>query len=174
MAKTKGQKKAILKNLNEKMAKAKSIVFASFNALGVKENEELRRQLRAENGEYAVVKKTLLGLAFKENNIIDVKMEDKTGGLAAVFGYGDEIMPAKVVDKFRKGREDKISFLGAILDNKFVSGEDVYALAKLPGKQELLAKVVGTINAPVFGFVNALAGNIRNLVYALKAIEEKK
>jgi len=67
-----------------------------------------------------------------------------------------------------------VSFLGGILEGKFLSKEEVLALAKLPSKQELYAKVVGSLNAPISGFVNVLAGNIRGLVNVLKAIEEKK
>ena len=70
--------------------------------------------------------------------------------------------------------ENKIDFLGGILENKFINATQVADLAKLPSKQELYAKIVGSINAPVSGFVNALAGNLKNLVYALSAIKDKK
>jgi len=174
MAKTKEQKKQILQDLTEKINKAKSIIFTSFNALGVKENEELRNKLRAENSEYFVIKKTLLNLALKDINIKDLDVKKLEGQIAVVFGYDDEVAPARVVGDFRKKNEDKINFVGGILEGKLLLKDEVTALAKLPGKQELYAKLVGSINAPVFGFVNALAGNLRNLVCVLKAIEEKK
>ncbi|PIV52072.1 50S ribosomal protein L10, partial [Candidatus Falkowbacteria bacterium CG02_land_8_20_14_3_00_36_14] len=68
----------------------------------------------------------------------------------------------------------KIDFLGGILENKFISAEEVSNLAKLPSKQELYAKIVGSIKSPLRGLVNALSGNFRNLVYVLKAIAESK
>lgn len=174
MAKTKEQKKEIIKNLKDKISQSKSIVFTSFKGLGVKENQDLRQKLKAENSEYFVAKKTLMDLAFKDSKIDGLSPRELEGQVAVVFGYEDEVAPAKIVHEFQKSNEDKIEFLGGILEGKFLGAEEVGELAKLPSKQELYAKVVGSINAPVSGFVNALAGNLRNLVYVLKAVEENK
>lgn len=179
MPKSKLQKQETLRDLAEKISKAKSVVFAKFNKLGVKENEELRRELKKEGSEYFVAKKTLIGLAFKDSKIEGLDVKNFDGQVAAVFGYNDEVAPAKIVDKFSKNhkgdkKEEKIEFVGGILENKFIDAISVKNLAGLPSKQELYAKIVGSINAPVSGFVNVLAGNLRKFIYALKAIEEKK
>lgn len=174
MAKTKKQKREILTNLKEKVSRAKSIVFAHFSGISAKESEELRIGLKKEKGEYYVAKKTLLKIALDEQKFGEVNMGEAGGQMAVIFGYEDEVAPAKIVDKFIKGRENKLAFVGGVLENKFISAAEVKVLAALPGRQELYAKIVGSINAPVSGFVNALAGNLRNLVYVLKAIEEKK
>jgi len=174
MPKSKIQKQEILRNLTERIKKSKSIVFTGFNALGVHDNEELRDKLRQENGEYYVAKKTLLERALKEQGIENLDTKTLDGKLAVIFSYNDEVSPAKVVDNFRKDKEDKIFFLGGILEGKLLSKTEVEALAKLPSKQELLSRLVGSLNAPVSGFVNVLAGNLRGLVTVLKAIEEKK
>ena len=174
MPKTKIQKQEILRSLETKIEKSKSIVFAGFNALGVKDNEELRNKLRTENGEYFVAKKTLMNLAFKNQGIEDLNARGFDGKVAAIFSYEDQVAPVKAVSTFAKGKEDKIFFLGGLLDGKILSKEEVVALAQLPSKTELYAKLVGSLNAPISGFVNALSGNLRNLVYVLKAIEEKK
>jgi large subunit ribosomal protein L10 len=174
MPKTKAQKKVILEGLDKKVQSAKSVIFAKFAKLGVKENEDLRHRLKAEGGEYYVAKKTLLNLAFqKDQPEIDFRAMD--GQVAAIFGYQDEAAPAKIVDTFRKElEEEKIFFLGGILENKFIPAEMVEKLAKLPSKKELYAKLLGSLNSPVSGFVNVLAGNLRGLVGVLKAIGEKK
>jgi len=176
MPKTKEQKRTILKELTNKIDKAKSIIFAKYNGLTVKDNEELRTKLRQENSEYYVAKKTLFGLALKDKAIAGLDVKNFDGQVAAIFGYTDEVAPAKIVAEFKKDKEkaDKIDFVGGILENKFINAAEVMSLAKLPSKQELYAKLVGSINAPVSGFVNALAGNIRNFVQVLKAIEGKK
>ncbi len=176
MPKSKIQKQDILANLTEKVKKSKSVVFAGFNALGVKDNEALRAKLRAENSEYYVAKKTLLNRAFKDSNIEGLNARGFDGKIATIFSYEDEVAPAKILGEFRKDKEkaDKIFFLGGILENKLISKEQVEALSQLPSKQELYAKLVGSMNAPVSGFVNALAGNLRNIVGVLKAISEKK
>lgn len=175
MPKSKIQKQEILRNLEEKIKKSKSVVFAGFNALTVKDNENLRAQLRQENSEYYVAKKTLMNIAFKDQ-IEGLNVRDLVGKLAAIFSYEDEVAPAKIIGNFRKDKEkqERVFFLGGILENKLLSKEEVEALSKLPSKTELYAKLVGSLNAPISGFVNALAGNLRNLVYVLKAIEEKK
>lgn len=176
MPKTKQQKQEILQNLKEKIGKAKSIVFAGFNSLGVQDNEELRNKLREEHGEYYVAKKTLLERALKEEKIEDVNAKDFEGKVAAIFSYEDEVSAAKIIGEFKKDKEktDKISFISGILENKILSKEEVESLSKIPSKQELYGKLVGSLNSPVSGFVNVLGGNLRNLVGVLKAVSEKK
>ena len=174
MPKNKIQKQEIFRNLNEKLKKSKSLVFAGFNALGVKDNEALRAKLRAEKSEYYVAKKTLINRALQENKL-DINVRDFDGKVAVLFSYEDEVAPAKILGTFRKDKdkEGKIFFLGGLLEGKILSKAEVEALAQLPSKTELYAKVVGSLNAPISGFVNALAGNLKNLVYVLKAIETK-
>jgi large subunit ribosomal protein L10 len=174
MPKSKLQKQEMLRDLTEKIGKAKSIYFAKYVALGVKDNEQLRRDLKAENGEYYSAKKTLLDIALKDKKIEGLNVRSLEGQIAAIFAYGDEVMPAKIVDKFKEKNADKISFVGGILDNRFYNATEVETLAKLPGKTELYAQMVGSLNAPISGFVNVMAGNLRGLVTVLKAVEEKK
>lgn len=174
MAKTKAQKKDIMENLEKKIDNAKSIVFTNFDKLSVEENNEIRNRLKEENSEYFVAKKTLLGLALNKKDIKDVNVKSFEGRVAAIFGYEDEVAPAKIINDFRKKMEDKLNFLGGVMEGKSLDKEQVSALAELPSKPELYAKIVGSLNAPISGFVNAMAGNLRNLVYVLKAIEEKK
>ena len=174
MSKTKLQKQEIIRNITERVKKSKSLVFVKFNQLGVIENEELRNELKKEGGEYLATKKTLLNVSLKNNNLEAVDTDSFDGQVATIFGYEDEVAPAKIVDKFIDKNKEKMEFIGGVLEDKFIAREQVATLAKLPSKQELYAKLVGSINAPVSGFVNALAGNLRGLVGVLKAIEEKK
>lgn len=173
MPKNKEQKRDILADLKDKISRSKSIVFTTFDALEVKDNEELRKNLKKENGEYFVSKKTLMSIAFKDKEFAGLDIKSLPGKVAAVFAYDDEISPAKVVFNFKKNKEGKISFVGGVLDGKFIGASEVESLAQLPSKHELYAKLVGSLNAPVSGFVNVLAGNIRGLVNVLKAINEK-
>jgi large subunit ribosomal protein L10 len=176
MPKSKEQKQEILQNLKEKMESSKSIVFTGFNALGVKDNEELRSKLKEQNSEYYVAKKSLFDKALKDSNLDLVSVKEFEGKIAGIFSYEDEVAGAKIIGEFKKDKEksDKVVFLGGILENKLLNSDEVDSLSKLPSKQELYAKVVGSINAPVSGFVNVLAGNLRGLVNVLKAVSEKK
>ena len=175
MPKNKIQKQEIFRDLKEKIKKSKSVVFAGFNGLGVKDNEVLRSKLREENSEYYVAKKTLLSLALKDNNI-ELGAQDLEGKVAAIFSYEDEVASARVLGNFLKDKEkvDKVFFLGGILEGRFIGKDQVIALSKLPSREGLYGQLVGTLNAPISGFVNVLAGNVRGLVTALQAISEKK
>ncbi len=174
MAKTKGQKQEIVRDLAAKLDRAKSVVFARFSGLKVTDNESLRGQLRTEDSEYYVAKKTLLNRVLADKGLDGFNARVEEGQMAAIFGYSDEVAPARVLSKFIKDHEEQVKFVGGMLEGKFLTAAEVKALADLPTKQELYAKLVGSINAPVSGFVNALAGNLRNLVGVLSAIQEKK
>jgi len=93
--------------------------------------------------------------------------------ILTTVGYNDEVAAAKLIADFAKGREG-IEVVGGLLEGSFVDASAINQLSSLPSREELLAKLVGSINMPVSGFVNVLAGNLRGLVYALNAIKESK
>ncbi len=173
MAKTRQQKEEAVKVLTEKIKQAKSLVFVNFDGLKVKEIEELRKQCRAENVGYLVAKKTLMKKAFKDAGLEEIDPKTFKKEAATVFGYEDEVAPARIVESFAKNHEALKAF-GGVLENKFVDRGKIIELARLPSKIELLAKVVGSIKAPISGLVNVLSGNLRNLVYILNAIKDSK
>lgn len=169
---TREQKKNIVKDLADKFKKAKAVVFSDFKGLAVKDMTSLRRELRQEGISFDVVKKTLINVALKDAGIeADVKKLE--GQIAVAVSGKDEVAAAKIIAKASKVNEN-LKIAGGFLGTKELSVEEIKALAKLPSKEELLGKLVGTLNAPVSGFVNVLAGNLRGLVTALKAISEKK
>jgi len=93
--------------------------------------------------------------------------------VATFMALGDEVSAARIVNNFSKTHEI-LQVFGGVLEGKFISVAMVKSLANLPSKQELLAKLVGSINAPVSGFVNVLAGNLRGLVGVLNNIAKSK
>jgi large subunit ribosomal protein L10 len=173
MSITRQQKEETIKNLSDKFSKAKSIVFLGFQGLTVKEDKELRSKLRSENIDYKVSRKTLIRRSLKEIKIEGVDDISLDGPVGTAIGYEDEIAPARLANEFAKTNK-KLQLLGGFISNKYASAKEIKALALLPGKVQLRAQLVGTINAPISGFVNVLAGNIRGLVTVLKAIEDRK
>ena len=173
MAKTKDQKKVEVTNLTKKFKEAKGVVFVDYKGLTVKEVEELRKELRANEVDHYVAKKTLANIALKEAGNKDVDTRSMEGQLAIGFGKEDEIMPARLLHKFAKTHKS-LKLLGGIVENEYLGDKEIISLALMPSKQELLAKVVGSIGAPLAGFVRVLKGNLNSLVYALKAIADKK
>jgi large subunit ribosomal protein L10 len=174
MPKSKPQKQNELSKLNEKIIKAKTIVLAGFNRLTMPESEQLRKLLKTDGGEILVSKKTFIARALKESGLEGANVREFEGQVATVFAYEDEIAPVKALDKFSAETEDKIVFFGGFLDGIFVDAQGMKTLAKIPAREELYARLAGSINAPVSGIVNVLAGTMRGFVCALKAIEEKK
>jgi len=171
MAKTREQKETALQTLIDQLKKAKSVVFANFQGLRVKDTDELRAKCRAERLTYVVTKKTLVRRAL---TTVGQELDTKTlSGGVAVLCADDEVAAAKIMAEFGKTHEVAKIF-GGLLEGVLVDAEKILALSKVPGKQELLARLVGAINAPVSGFVNVLAGNLRGLVTVLHAIKEKK
>ncbi len=169
---TKQQKEVLVKDLADKLKNSKAVVFSDYKGLEVKDMTVLRRELRAEGVDLKVLKKTLINLALKDAGIeMDAKRLE--GQVAVAVSSKDEVAAAKIIAKAAKANEN-LKIVGGILGTKELSKEEVDALAKLPSKEELLAKLVGTLNAPVSGFVNVLAGNMRGLVTALKAIADQK
>ena len=169
MPQTKDQKKKVIEDLKDQIGKQKSIVFLSIEGLKAKEVFDLRKQLKKEDCKMVVSKKTLMDLAFKGKKIGFDKKNLK-GQIALVFGFKEEIPAARIPYQFSL-KQNKLKILGGVLGNNLLVGDEVLTLAKLPSKNELYAKVAGTINAPVANFVRVLQGNIRNLVYVLAKIK---
>jgi len=138
----------------------------------VAEISELRKILREAGIKMQVLKKSVAQVAFNEQKI-DLDVRKMEGQLAFVYGGEDEVTAAKIVHKFAKDNE-KLRMLAGVLENKAMSEDEMKALAKLPSKDELLAKVVGSLKSPISGFVNVLGGNLRGLVGVLSAIKNAK
>ncbi|OGL61977.1 50S ribosomal protein L10 [Candidatus Uhrbacteria bacterium RIFCSPHIGHO2_02_FULL_47_44] len=172
MPKTRKQKAEIKDELADKFGRMKSVVFTSVSGFTMKDADALRTKGKAEGVDFLVTKKTLLVRALEDKGIT-LSKDLVSGSLLTAISYTDEVAPAKIIADFSKGREG-FKMVGGILEGSFVDSQAVIMLSTLPSKQELLAKLVGTLNAPVSGFVNTLAANVRGLVVTLNAISEKK
>lgn len=171
MPKTKQQKSEQIAAISERISRAKSAVFTNFAGLTVKEVTELRRLCREAGAEYLVAKKTLMRKAFTEAKL-DVDPETFGGEVATVFGFADEVAPSRITVQFSKGHPALKPF-GGLLERQYVAAEKIKELSALPSKQQLIAQVVGSIGAPISGFVRVLAGNLRGLVQVLSAAAAK-
>ncbi|MDD5416225.1 MAG: 50S ribosomal protein L10 [Candidatus Daviesbacteria bacterium] len=171
MAKTRQQKEDSVAKLSEQLSKAKSVVFADYKGLSMKQLSNLRDQLREVNGEFTITKNTLLQRALPTTNYqLPTELEGPT---ATLFAYDDEISPIKILVKTLKdvalGKIKSGFFGGTALDEG-----KILQLAALPTKLELKGQIVGILAAPLQGMVSVLNGNLRNLVYALNQIKISK
>ena len=160
------KKQAIVAELKDQLTNAKGVVLTSYRGLTVAQDTQLRRELRAAGVTYHVVKNTMLRLAAKEAGIegFDAHLEGTT---AFAFSTEDAIAPAKVICGFiKKNKLDE----NEVLTVKVGTVEG----ASLPSREELIAKMLGSMHAPISNTVNVLQGVIRNAVYALDAVRAQK
>ncbi len=172
MAKTKLQKEVMLRDIQEGLKKAKSVVFTVNKGINAEQMVALRNKMFENQAKYEVTKKTLLKLALKESNIDITDEASFDGAINTVYSFEDEITGPKVIYDFAK-ETDNVEIVGGVFEGKFLSKEEVTTLATMPSKDELYAKIVGSMNSPISGFVNTLAGTIRNFVQVVNAIKEK-
>ncbi len=161
---TKEKKKEIVEELRKNIAKQDGLFFINFK--GVKGNEAiiLRSELKKSGAKMVVARKTLVKIAFEKEGI-DFDPLLLKGEAGFVFSFEDGINTAKVIHKFEK--EEKIILLGGIYEGNILTGEEVKTLAELLTREELLAKLLGTVSAPMRGFLQVLQGNTKGLINVL-------
>lgn len=172
MPKTRVQKEELISKLDEKLINAKSAVLVDYKGLKVKETEELRKTLRTKDVDFHITKNTLVKIALKKQGIeFDQAIFKKP--VAIAFASSDEVAPAKEIELFTK-KHEALEILAGILEKKMIDAAAVKQLASLPSREQLLARVVGSIASPLSGMVNVMAGNLRGLVNVLNAYKEAK
>lgn len=165
-------KKQVVEEIKEKIQASKSVVFVKFNGLTVAEDTALRHSFRENNVEYKVLKNTLIRRAFNDLGVTDFD-DDLNGPTSVAFGT-DETGAAKVIMEAVKKYENKVAVKSAYVDGGKVDENGVKALANMPSKEQLIAKMLGSLQAPISKFVGVLSAMPRSLVIALNAIAEKK
>lgn len=172
MNKQRAAKVEVTNEIKEKLGSSIVSVLADYRGLNVAEMTKLRRQLREAGVEFKVVKNTLTARAARELGLegLEPYLEGPT---AIAFSATDPVAPAKILSEVVRNSKT-FQIKAGVLQGKIISPGDIKALADLPSREQLLGRVVGGFQAPLAGLVNVLAGNIRNLVYALEAIRKQK
>lgn len=169
-------KKQVIDNLVEGLNNSDAVFIVEYRGLTVSQITELRKNIRNAGGEMKVCKNTLMRIALQQCEM-PLASEYDCGPNGYVLSYkdGDVAAVAKAIRDFSQVKENKALIVkGAILDGNILTKDDVFALADLPSKEQLLAQVVGTIAAPLRGLVTVLSGTQRGLVTALTQIKDKK
>lgn len=173
MAISREKKEQVVKELKKDFEDAKVVIFTDYKGMGVNDLTSMRVKIRESGGSYLVAKKTLIRKVLEEEGIKGLDPKTMEGQVAIAFGMQDSVATTKVVYEAQKETE-RPGIIAGFMDGNVLTQEQIVQLAKLPSRDELLAKLVGSINAPVNGFVNVLHGNLRGLVYALNAIKDQK
>lgn len=164
-------KKQIVEEIKDKLSRSKSVTFVDYNALTVAEDTEMRRNFKKNGAEYKVYKNKLLLLALNELGIKGAE-EFLHGASAVAFSYDDEVSGAKIACETAK-KTKKLTVKFGLLNGNFVDSKEIEDLAKLPSKEVLVAKLLGTLNAPVSALARVLSAPVQGLAIALNAIASK-
>ncbi len=169
----KQKKSEAVEVIKENIQRAKSVVIVSYKGITVKQDTELRSEFRKSGVEYKVLKNTLVRRAF--NELGQTAFDESLNGTTSVaFSFEDEVTAAKVVMENSKKLAGKLEAKCAFVDGGFVDADGVRALAELPSKEVLIARMLGSFNAPITNFVGVLSATLRSLVYAVKAVHDQK
>lgn len=167
------KKNEVVSGLNDSFSRAKVAVVAEYRGLKVPELEKLRRSLRQQDAQIQVAKNTLLRLAVKDTPYAHLS-DSFSGATAVALGFGEPVGMAKALTAFAKEHSAAFTIRIAGLEESRISAEDLLALSKLPGREELLGTLLGTMSAVPTGFVRVLNALPQKFLYALTAIKEQK
>ena len=164
-------KKLIVEEIKDKLSRAKSVTFVDYNALTVAEDGQMRREFKKNGGEYKVYKNKLLLLALNELGINGAE-KYLHGTSAVAFSYDDEVSGPKITCQTAE-KTKKLTVKFGLLNGNFVESKEIEELAKLPSKEVLIAKLLGTLNGPASALARVLNAPTQGLAIALNAIATK-
>lgn len=161
------RKAEIVSQIQQWLTKSQIVVVADYRGLTVAELNRLRNNLRSAQVEFHVTKNTLARIAAR--NVGMPALENfLEGPTAMAFGLGDPVEAAKAIVEAQRDPKP-VTIKGAVLDGRLLGPEDLVRLSRLPGREVMLAQVVGAMQAPLAGLVSVLSGPIRALLYVLQA-----
>lgn len=165
-------KVATVADLADRIKRSSIVIGTDFTGLNVNQITELRRQLRVAGVEYKVVKNRLAAIAADEADTAQFK-EILEGATGVVFGYDDVVTAAKAVDDYVKQMRVDLKIRKGLMNGDVLSSAQVSALAALPPREQLIAMLLGQMNAPISGLVRVLNGTIRGLAIVLQRRAEQ-
>ena len=165
-------KKVVVQEITDKIKASKSVVLVDYNKLTVAEVSALRNKCKQAGCEYKVYKNTLVRKALNDFGYKDFD-GDLNGPTAVTFG-ADETSAAKLMVQAAKDYENKVVIKSAFVDNAYVDKAGVKALASMPSREELVAKMLGSMQAPLSNFAGVLNNLVAGIVRVLNGIAQQK
>jgi len=170
---TRAQKETSVAELRDNLLRSKATYVSDYRGLTVKEITTLRRRLNKVDADFTVAKNTLIKVALKGEALGEQLETTLKGPTGLAICYNDPAAPAKILVDFIK-EVKKTELRGGVVEGKSVSAAQARAIAELPSREVLIAKMLGSMNAPITNFVGVLAALPRSLVLALEAIRKQK
>jgi large subunit ribosomal protein L10 len=167
------EKETFVAEFRERVDRSPVMYLTDFSGLNVKSMTDLRQQLRESGAEFLVAKNRLMRRALEGADVPDLS-EALTGPTGVIFGYEDVVATAKVLSDFAKAHEDRPAFKIGVLDNKILDAAQLEKLATLPSRDELLAEVVGVMEAPMAALVGAMESKLQEMAGLLESYKAQK
>ncbi len=166
------EKEALVVDLHEKFKEAKAAILTDFTGLNVEQITQLRRTLKKSSAEYTVVKNTLLRRASHDTDI-ELLMEYFVGPIAIALAYEDPVAPAKILTEFSK-QQPVLEVKAGVITGTVLTPQDIKALASLPSKEVLVAKLLSLLKALPTRLVQVLSSPVQGLVSTLNEVARTK
>lgn len=167
------QKKQIVEQLVEEFKRATCYYLVDFTGMTVASSVAFRRELRKQDIKIRVAKNTLILRALKEVGDSAVPEEVLVAPTAIVFGYDDPVAPAKII-KAQSDKFNKPVFKAAVLEGQYFDSKQLNTLASLPGKKDIIASILGSLQAPASGIVGVLNAVVRDLASVIEEVAKTK
>lgn len=172
MPKTRSQKTELLEKYKEILKNKSGYLLVNSDKIDTTTVTKLKVQLKDVDANFAVVKNSIFKVALQETEQ-PLQTQELDGPTALIYFEQDPTGPAKLLKQIQK--ENKLlDAKGGVFEGEFLSEERVMQLADIPSREVLLSQLLGSMSAPLTGFMNAITGNVRGLTMVLKGISEKK
>jgi large subunit ribosomal protein L10 len=165
-------KKLMVKEIASRLNNADTLIVTRYKGLSAQDINDLRKELKKIEGEYLVVKDSMVKKALKDGAGIGI-MDFIQGEVGIVVYRKDPSAISKALVKFSKDHEP-LKICGGFSDGSIISNQDIVAIAALPSREVLLSKLANVLNSPIQGLAGSLNGIICKLAYALNAVKDKK
>ncbi|MBE0476670.1 MAG: 50S ribosomal protein L10 [Coriobacteriia bacterium] len=167
------QKRETVEEIKERFSGAAAVIMADYRGLSVKEMQELRRKLRASGGDVKIYKNTLTEIALRELALSEDLVRYLDGPTAFVFSQADAVAPSKAIVDFAKEHK-ALEVKGGLVENAVVGPDAVRSIAALPSREELIAKLLGTMQNPVARMMRVMNGPAAAFARAVAAVAGQK
>ncbi|MCS7177277.1 MAG: 50S ribosomal protein L10 [Candidatus Kapabacteria bacterium] len=170
---TRQRKAEIVDELRQKLGRARGIYMVDFAGMTVADSQSLRMELRQKGIEYKVAKNTLIRRALQALGDHRELEQHLVGQTALILSYTDGIAPARLLYEFIK-RVEKPRLKAASVEGQYFSGEQLEQLAAMPSREELIAGILGSLQAPVAGIAGAIGAVLRDIAYLVEEVARQR
>lgn len=169
------KKQVVIDALAEKISKANGIYLVGFEKMTVEETINLRRKLKEKGIEFIVAKNTFIRRAFDQvgGEQFIIPKSDYFGQSGLIFGYDDAVAPARIIKEVSE-KTERPRLKAALVENQYFAGSQLKEVASLPSRADLVAGILGSINAPISGIVGAINATMRDLASVIEEVAKSK